>query len=345
MSMPTVGAAPLQEMMDDSAPSKPGSSSAIAIDDLWFSYEVATAINESMTIDKSQKTRDGGLSIANPRGQYESALGPGLKIAKKLQLAEISMELPRGARCMLIGANGAGKSTLMNVIGGKHMVEEHCVRVLGKSAFHDTSCQAELALLTGNWTHTVNFVGHNVPYQAMEVATLIASASAGVDPARVERLTKLLEVNPKWNLTTVSDGQRRRVQILCKLVKPAAVMLLDEITTDLDLLARQDLLEFLREESEGRGACIVYCTHIFDGLDGWATHVTYILGGRLRFSAPADALRTPAPFPLTRLERSTRRRADRPRPQRAQRALCCPSAPARPAAHSHARAPRTAQAT
>ena len=87
--MPTVGAAPLQEMMDDSTPSKPGSSSAIAIDDLWFSYEVATAINESLTIDKSQrgdalaieksqKTRDGGLSVANPRGQYQAALGPGL---------------------------------------------------------------------------------------------------------------------------------------------------------------------------------------------------------------------------------------------------------------------------
>ena len=298
--MPTVEPTPVQEMMDDSTPSKPGPSSAIAIDDLWFSYEVATAINESLTIDKSQrglacekseKTRDGGLSVANPRGQYQAALGPGLKIAKKLELAEISMQLPKGARCMLIGANGAGKSTLMNVIGGKHMVDEDCVQVLGKSAFHDTTSQADLALLTGNWTQTVNFVGHNIPYQAMEVSTLIASASAGVDPARVERLTKLLEVNPKWNLTTVSDGQRRRVQIMCKLVKPSAVMLLDEITTDLDLLARQDLLEFLKEESEGRGACIVYCTHIFDGLDGWATHVTYILGGRLRFSEPADALK------------------------------------------------------
>ena len=46
----------------------------------------------------------------------------------------------------------------------------------------------------------------------------------------------LLEVDPSWNLTTVSDGQRRRVQILCKLIKPYKILLLDEITTDLDLL-------------------------------------------------------------------------------------------------------------
>jgi hypothetical protein len=93
----------------------------------------------------------------------------------------------------------------------------------------------------------------------MEVSRLISSSSAGVDPARVARLVRLLEVDPTWNLTTVSDGQRRRVQILCKLIKPFKVLLLDEITTDLDLLARHELLAFLREESEERGVTIL-CT-------------------------------------------------------------------------------------
>merc|ERR1719183_2553231 len=112
------------------------------------------------------------------------------------------MELPRGARCMLVGANGAGKTTLMSILGGKHMCDEAAVRVLGRAAFEDTTLSAELALLTGNWTHTVSFVGHNVPYQAMEVSTLIASASVGVDPARVNRLVSLLEVDRSWNLTS-----------------------------------------------------------------------------------------------------------------------------------------------
>merc|ERR1719163_1783971 len=143
--------------------------------------------------------------------------------------------LPVGARCMLVGANGAGKTTFMSVVGGRHMVDESAVRVLGRAAFEDTTLSAELALLTGNWTHTVSFVGHNVPYQAMEVSRLVESASVGVDPARVAKLLKLLEVDQSWNLTTVSDGQRRRVQILCKLIKPFKILLLDEITTDLDL--------------------------------------------------------------------------------------------------------------
>lgn len=259
---------------------------AIEVNDLWFSYEVAE--NTSATakvIDKKPRTADGGLSIDNPRKQYDQG-----EIVYKLQLAAVDMMLPAGARCLLIGSNGAGKSTLMNVIGGKHMVEEGAVKVLGREAFHDTTLSAEVALLTGNWTHSVNFVGHNVPLQAMEVSRLIASHSIGVDTTRVERLVKLLEIDDKWNLTTVSDGQRRRVQILCKLLKPCSVLLLDEITTDLDLLARNDLLDFLREESQQRGVTIIYCTHIFDGLDGWGTHLAYVVKGKMRFCKPLEAL-------------------------------------------------------
>ena len=49
---------------------------------------------------------------------------------------------------------------------------------------------------------------------------------------------------------------------------------------DLDLVARQDLLNFLVSECETRGACILYATHIFDGLDDWTTHVMYLKAGR-----------------------------------------------------------------
>ena len=224
-------------------------------------------------------------------------------VRAQLQLAGVNMSLPTGARCMLVGANGAGKTTLMSVIGGKHMVSEDSVRVLGRPAFEDTSLSAELALLTGNWTHTVAFAGHNVPFQAMEVHRLIASNSVGVDPERVSRLVRLLEVDPTWNLTTVSDGQRRRVQILCKLIKPFKILLLDEITTDLDLLARHDLLSFLREESEERGVTIVYCTHIFDGLDGWASHVAYVQKGEMIFCKPMEGLTTELAVPAAQQAR------------------------------------------
>lgn len=101
----------------------------------------------------------------------------------------------------------------------------------------------------------------------------------------------------------VSDGQRRRVQICLGLLKPFKVLLLDEITVDLDVVGRSNLMQYLREvsvlgaagtgppaqapiplsihqqECETRGATVIYCTHIFDGLESWPTHLMYVANG------------------------------------------------------------------
>ncbi|KAJ7525622.1 hypothetical protein O6H91_17G059500 [Diphasiastrum complanatum] len=80
----------------------------------------------------------------------------------------------------------------------------------------------------------------------------------------------------------VSDGQCRRVQICMGLLHVFQVLLLDEVTVDLDVVARMDLLSFLMEECEQRGATVVYSTHIFDGLESWATHLAYVEDGKLK---------------------------------------------------------------
>ena len=51
------------------------------------------------------------------------------------------------------------------------------------------------------------------------------------------------------------------------------------LQTDLDVLVREDLMNFLKEESETRGCTIVYITHIFDGIEDWPTHVGFLAKG------------------------------------------------------------------
>ena len=59
------------------------------------------------------------------------------------------------------------------------------------------------------------------------------------------------------------------------------VLLLDEVTVDMDVVGRLDLLAFFEEECAARGATILYATHIFDGLARWATHLALVEDGRL----------------------------------------------------------------
>ena len=99
-------------------------------------------------------------------------------------------------------------------------------------------------------------------------------------PERAELLLHVLDVDTQWRMHQISDGQRRRVQLVMGLLQPWEVLLLDEVTVDLDVVARADFLNFLRIETEERGCTIVYATHIFDGLGDWATHIAHVADGK-----------------------------------------------------------------
>lgn len=202
-------------------------------------------------------------------------------------ISDFTLQLPRGSRCLLIGANGAGKTTLLRILAGKHMVGgKDVVQVLGRSAFHDTAltCDGTLGYLGGSWSRTVGCAGE-IPLQGDFSAEHMIFGVLDVDPDRRAELIELLDIDLRWRMHRVSDGQRRRVQICMGLLRPFQVLLLDEITVDLDVVARMDLLSFFVKECEERGATIIYATHIFDGLETWATDVAYVENGTLKTGA------------------------------------------------------------
>jgi CCR4-NOT complex subunit CAF16 len=196
----------------------------------------------------------------------------------RIVLDGIDLEVERAARCLVIGANGAGKSTLLRLIAGKHMIHPDVVRVLGWPAFHDPRVATAVELLGGRF-----------PFEVDLTVDEILARQRDVDPARRDRLIDVLGVDRGWHMHAVSDGQRRRVQLLLGLLRRREILLLDEVTTDLDLLARQDLLAFLAEET-ATGTTILYATHILDRLDRWATHLVYLVAGKVVLAARLDEI-------------------------------------------------------
>ena len=89
-------------------------------------------------------------------------------------------------------------------------------------------------------------------------------------------MIKVLDINEDWRLNSISEGQRKRVQLYLNLIKPFDVCLLDEITVNLDILVKDKLLQYLKKESTENNSCIIYVTHIFDGLDEWYSDLIYI---------------------------------------------------------------------
>ena len=74
----------------------------------------------------------------------------------------------------------------------------------------------------------------------IDVPTLLSSVGGDAYPQRRDELVSILDIDTRWRLHAVSDGERRRVQLAMGLLRPWTVLLLDEITVDLDLLTRHE---------------------------------------------------------------------------------------------------------
>ncbi|KAF2236172.1 P-loop containing nucleoside triphosphate hydrolase protein [Viridothelium virens] len=201
-----------------------------------------------------------GLSYAFPDGST------GLK--------DVTLDLPAGSRTLLIGANGAGKTTLLRLLSGKRMAPASTIRIADVDPF--TTGLEGVTYLGLEW------VLNPIVRTDIAVPALLSSVGGDVYTARRDELVQVLDVDLGWRMHTVSDGERRRVQLAMGLLRPWRVLLLDEITVDLDLLSRRNFLQWLKRETETRECTVVYATHILDNLAGWPTHLVHMCLGRVK---------------------------------------------------------------
>ncbi len=111
---------------------------------------------------------------------------------------------------------------------------------------------------------------------------------------RRDELVRILGINLDWRMHECSDGQRKKVRMMIKLLRPFMLCVIDEFAADLDIFSRKRFFDFLTRECEERGASVVYCTHIFDQADDWASHVAFMqLDGVL---SPIHRLSTYEPY-------------------------------------------------
>ena len=111
---------------------------------------------------------------------------------------------------------------------------------------------------------------------------------------RRDELVRVLGINLDWRMHECSDGQRKKVRIMIKLLRPFQLCIIDEFAADLDIFSRARFFDYLSSECEKRGASVVYATHIFDHADLWASHVTFMQLDRVL--SPVHELQSYEPY-------------------------------------------------
>jgi CCR4-NOT complex subunit CAF16 len=195
-------------------------------------------------------------------------------------LYNVILSLPPGSRTLLIGANGAGKTTLLRLLSGKRLAPAGTVKIGGLDPFKEhTDGVTYLGL---------EWVLNPIVRTDIGVQELLKSVGGDFYPDRRDELVEVLDIDTEWRMHAVSDGERRRVQLAMGLIRPWRILLLDEITVDLDLLSRSNFLAFLKRETGKRVCTIVYATHILDNLARWPTHLVHMSLGKVKEWGPVE---------------------------------------------------------
>ena len=197
----------------------------------------------------------------------------------RIGLDDITLKIPWGTTTLLVGPNGAGKSTLLKILAGKTLIPQNKLLIDGCDPF-------DLKAINTNTSITylgTEWAANSVIKRDIPVLELIDLVGGDTYPERRERLMKIMDVDTRWLMLRISDGERRRVQIVMGLIKPWRLLLLDEVTVDLDVVVRQGLLKYLKDECRERQCSVVYATHIFDGLGRqWCDRLLHIVEGTIR---------------------------------------------------------------
>jgi ABC-2 type transport system ATP-binding protein len=203
-------------------------------------------------------------------------------------LRDVSLTVPRGAFCALLGVNGAGKSTLFSLItrlydstSGRIEVAGFDARRASRQALARIGVVFQSRALDGDLT-----LAQNLSYHAALHG--IGGAAAQDRTAAVLALVGLSD-RAAARVSTLSGGQQRRAEIARALLHRPQLLLLDEATAGLDVRARADIMALVRGLIASQEVSCLWATHILDEIRP-DDHVVVLHRGRVLADATAAAL-------------------------------------------------------
>ena len=208
-----------------------------------------------------------------------------LKISYDLFQLDVSFEIPRGCITGLIGANGAGKSTIFKGILDLISLDGGTIEIFGKD--YKTLSKKEKEKL-GVVLAESGFSGF---LTVQDVAKILENMYSQFDKAMFFDYCKRYQLPLKKQIKEFSTGMKAKLKILTAISHKAEFLLLDEPTTGLDVLAREDLLSMLREYmEENENRTILISSHISTDLEGLCDDLYMIDNGKVVLHEEIDTL-------------------------------------------------------
>ncbi len=199
----------------------------------------------------------------------------------------LNLTVKEGELFSLLGVNGAGKTTAIRMLTCLTPPTSGSASILGQDIVENTQAVKALTDVSPQETAVARQL-------TVEENLLLMAGIYGADKAEARRRSQ--ELMEKLSLTevagkrakTLSGGMQRRLSIAMALVSEPRVLFLDEPTLGLDILARRELWELIRELKGS--VTIVLTTHYLEEAEALSDRIAILAKGRLQAVGTAPEL-------------------------------------------------------
>lgn len=197
---------------------------------------------------------------------------------------DCSLTVKPGMITGLIGANGAGKSTTFKAVLGLIRAESGIVELFGKRPEEITPEDKErLGVVLAD----SGFSGY---LSIRDLIPVLKAMYHQFDQTYFEEQCRRFELPMTKKIKEFSTGMKRKLQVLAAISHHADLLILDEPTAGLDVLARDEMLTMLREYMEIEGRAILISSHISSDLEDFCDDIYMIDHGQVILHEETDTL-------------------------------------------------------
>ena len=199
-------------------------------------------------------------------------------------LDKLSFSLPYGAIMGFVGENGAGKTTTIGCILNTVKKDNGTIKILGKEmSDEDTDIREKIGVV---------YDGDNFPgfWTATQLSQVMGSLYKQWDNVLFNQYLDDFHLPAKQKIKEYSRGMSMKLAIAAALSHHPQLLILDEATSGLDPVMRDDMLDVFLEFVQEENHSILLSSHITSDLEKVADYITFIHNGKLIMTASKNDL-------------------------------------------------------
>lgn len=197
-------------------------------------------------------------------------------------LDHISFHVPRGSIVGFIGENGAGKSTTINLILNELKKDSGKIDILGEDSSSRTARENIGVVFDECSFHDV--------FTAANIEKILSKVYSSWDKNLYRQYLSRFQLPADKPIGSFSKGMKMKLSIVCALAHKPKLLILDEATTGLDPVVRDEILDLFLEFIQDEEHSVFFSSHITSDIQKIADYVILIHQGKIIFEEQKDDL-------------------------------------------------------